>query len=255
MVNTIPKIISHRGGRRWAPENTLAGFKKTVEFGADGVEFDVHRCASGELVVIHDDDLARTTNGVGLIKEASYAELKRLSAGRWFAPEFESERIPLLSEVLDVFDDRILINIEIKNAPIGYPGIEEDLLETLSGYKHKDNVLVSSFDHYCLKRLREADKSVKIGVLQAGMFLGVRQYAEQFGASHYIQAFDCLLPEGIDEAHAAGLEVVVWTLNSPAQWKMAVERRVDAICTDDPEGCRRYLSGLKAGGEVSAAPR
>lgn len=240
-----PKVISHRGGANRYPENTLAGFRRTVEIGADGVEFDVHRCSSGELVVIHDDDLQRTTNGVGLVKEASYSEIERLSAGKWFAPEFAGEHVPLLSEVLEVLDDKILINIEVKNTPIGYPGIEHDLLEALDGYKHRANVVVSSFDHHFLRRLHGLDNSISIAVLAAAMLDNPAEYASRFDAKYYINAFDCLLPEAVQEAQEAGLFVGVWTLNHPRDWAEAVRFGVDGIYTDDPEALQDWLSKTK----------
>ncbi len=123
-----PKVFAHRGGRRWAPENTLIAFQKSLELGCDGIVLDVQRCASGELVVIHDDDLSRTTNGIGLIKDATLPELKRLSAGAWYDKEFSTERIPTLEEVLTLISGKLVINIEIKNAPVYYEGIEHDLL-------------------------------------------------------------------------------------------------------------------------------
>lgn len=240
----LPKVIAHRGGSRLTPENTLAGFRRSVEIGADGVEFDVHRCASGELVVIHDDDLQRTTNGVGLVKESSYAEISRLSAGKWFAPEFAAEKVPLLSDVLNTFSEKMIINIEVKNTPVGYPGIEEDLLEALSGFVHRKNILVSSFDHHFLKRLRSLDSDLRIGVLGAAMLLNPGEYAAQIGATYYINAFDCLLPEAVAEAQDSGLSVVVWTLNNQRDWAEAVRFGVDAIVTDDPDGLQTWIAGL-----------
>src|ERR1700679_751419 len=125
-------VFAHRGGREWAPENTMRAFTNSLELGVDGIELDVQRCASGELVVIHDADLSRTTNGGGLVAEATLDEIKRLSAGLWFDKEFYKEKVPLLSEVLSLVSGQCLLNIEIKNAPIAYPGIEEELLELLS---------------------------------------------------------------------------------------------------------------------------
>src|SRR5215470_19925973 len=147
------KVIAHRGGRRWAPENTMAAFRRSLEAGVDGIELDVQRCASGEIVVFHDSDIGRTTNGVGRVADISYAELRRLSAGLWFAPEFRGEYVPLLEEVLDLLNGRLLLNIEIKNAPVEYPGIEEDVLELLQDYPYRDKIIISSFDHELLLKI------------------------------------------------------------------------------------------------------
>lgn len=232
-------MIAHRGGRDWAPENTLAAFQKAINMGAGGVELDIHRCASGELVVIHDDDLARTTNGIGLIKDAGLEELKRLSAGAWFDKEFKDERIPLLREVLEIFPQNMLLNIEIKNAPQIYDGIEEDLLAELDGFRHL-NILVSSFDHYCLKRLRALDSKIKIGVLAAAALIDIKSYLAAFDACCFIAAYDCLTPELHQEIKTAGLELMVWTVNKKAEWQNLIELGVHAICTDTPQALQNY---------------
>ena len=96
-----------------------------MELGVDGIELDIQRCASGELVVIHDQDLGRTTNGVGLVSDVTYDEIHRLSAGQWFDIGYRSEKVPLLSEVLDMVAGKSILNIEIKNAPVSYGAIEE----------------------------------------------------------------------------------------------------------------------------------
>jgi glycerophosphoryl diester phosphodiesterase len=240
MMEILPSVIAHRGGRDWAPENTIAAFRKSVEAGVDGVEFDVHRCASGELVVIHDDDLSRTTNGVGLVRDASLAELKRLSAGLWFSEEFRNERVPCLSEVLDLFGEKTMMNIEVKNAPVGYDGIEEDLLAELEPYRSKLNIVVSSFDHYCLRRLHELDSRLAIGVLVAGSLVDPGEYCSKFAAAYYIQNLNCLLPGAVRVAQAAGLKLIVWTANDKVNWQRLIDMGVNGICTDLPASLQAY---------------
>lgn len=239
----LPLIVAHRGGRDWAPENTMAAFRNTVAAGVKGVEFDVHRCSTGELVVIHDDDLNRTTNGVGLIKESSYPEIARLSAGLWYHKDFREERVPLLTEVLDLFDDETLIDIEIKNSPIGYDEIEEDLLSIIEPYRHK-RICVSSFDHRCLKRLRELDASIEIGVLASASLLDLQEYCGKVNAAYYIQDYDCLMPDAVHEAHAAGLKIIVWTVNDKYKWQKLIDLGVYGICTDTPQDLQMYYESL-----------
>lgn len=240
-MTKFPAVIAHRGGRDWAPENTLAAFKKTALAGVGGVEFDVHRCASGELVVIHDDDLNRTTNGVGFVKDVSYEELSRLSAGLWFGEEFRDERVPLLSEVLDLFDRGSLIDIELKNSPIGYEGIEEDLLALIEPYREKLQIVVSSFDHACLRRLRRLDEEIEIGVLASAGLVDIEDYCRKFNASYYIQDYDCLMPQSVKEAREAGLKVIVWTVNKRSNWQRLFELGVDGICTDLPQELQSFF--------------
>src|SRR5690625_6609337 len=116
-VKMKPLIIAHRGASGNAPENTLAAFQLAVEEGADGIELDVHLSKDGELVVIHDDTLDRTTNGTGRVQDKDLDELKTYDAGSWFDSKFASERIPLLQEVIDILPDDVFLNVEIKNSP------------------------------------------------------------------------------------------------------------------------------------------
>jgi glycerophosphoryl diester phosphodiesterase len=222
----------------------MAAFRKSLELGVDGIELDIHRCASGELVVIHDETLQRTTNGVGLVKDSTYDELKRLSAGKWFAPDFAAEHIPLLSEVLDLIGGQIVLNIEIKNTPIDYPGIEEELVEMLESYPGRDKIIVSSFEHTVMSRLHRLAPDINIALLAACRFLDLADYAAKMGARYYHPAFDCLLAPAIDEAHQAGLTVNAWTINNRAHWRTAAEWGIDGIVTDDPAGLKQYLSAV-----------
>ncbi len=243
-----PRVFAHRGGRDWAPENTMVAFRKSVEAGVDGIELDVQRCATGELVVIHDADVARTTNGVGLVRDSSYAELKRLNAGEWFDPEFEDEYIPLLSEVLDLISGKLVLNIEIKNTPIEYPGIDDDLIDFLSDYPHRDKLIISSFDHYIIKSLHEKDESLMTALLADALLVDLTEYAAKLGTRAWHPCFDALRQEAVEEAHAAGLAVNTWTVNTERDWRHAVRIGVDGIVTDDPDGLMTFLqrTGLRS---------
>ena len=107
-------IIAHRGASAYAPENTLAAFDKALDLGAAHVEFDLHFSADGQVVVIHDDTVDRTTNGSGAVAALTLAQLKSLDAGSWFAAQFSEERIPTLVELLERYKDRLHFHIEVK---------------------------------------------------------------------------------------------------------------------------------------------
>lgn len=235
------QVIAHRGGRMWAPENTMAAFRKSLELGVDGIELDVQRCASGELVVIHDEDLERTTNGVGLVADINYDEIHRLSAGLWFDSEFRDEKVPLLSEVFDLIGGKLTINVEIKNSPVSYPGIEEELLELLSAYGHSDKIIISSFDHFVLERLKNLDNSLNLALLVDAVLLDMPQYAERVGAKYFHPCFSSCREEVIEEAHSAALKVNAWTVNKRREWSMALKMGIDGLVTDDPEQLMVYL--------------
>nr|WP_263972611.1 glycerophosphodiester phosphodiesterase family protein [Thermoanaerobacterium thermosaccharolyticum] len=120
-------VIAHRGDSKNAPENTLSAFKRAVEVGSDGIEIDVQLCKDGHLVVIHDERVDRTTDGIGYVKDYTLSELKRLSAGIKFGKKFADEKIPTLPEVFELLkNEDVLLNIEIKSGIISYTGIEEN---------------------------------------------------------------------------------------------------------------------------------
>jgi glycerophosphoryl diester phosphodiesterase len=249
-----PANISHRGGRHWAPENTLVAFKMSLDIGVEGLELDVQRCASGELVVIHDELVNRTTNGVGLVEQITYDELKRLDAGSFWHDEYEDvgrvnfkgENIPLLKDVLDLVDGRAFVNVELKNTPIEYPGIEDDLIDLLSDYPHRDKIIVSSFDHRLMYSLKEKESGLSIALLADALFVNVVDLAKQIGADYWHPCFGSLRKEAVEEAHAAGLKVNAWTINTPREWAMALDWELDGVITDDPLVYKAFLERRKA---------
>jgi glycerophosphoryl diester phosphodiesterase len=236
-----PRIIAHRGGRKWAPENTMSAFRKSLDAKVYGVELDIHRCKSGELVVIHDEDVKRTTNGKGLIKDLTWSELSKLDAGTWYSPEFKNERLPLLKDVLALADGKMLVNIEIKNAPIAYPGIEDDLIKLLQDYKYPDKILISSFDHDVLKRIHEKTQRYKLALLVDGLIVDLGSYAKSVGVQGWNPGFSDMRADSVVSAHKSGLEVNPWTVNGVDEWKSALEMGVDGIVTDDPVGLQKFL--------------
>lgn len=252
----VPLVIAHRGGRIWAPENTLAGFKKSLDLGADGIELDIHRCKTGELIVIHDETVDRTTDGSGLVKNMTLAQLRGLSAGAKWAPasqlrklsagityssEFKKEKLPLLTEVFDLIKGKLIINIEIKNAPIDYPGIEDDLIALLKKYPYPDKIVVSSFDHDVIHRFHEKAPQYQCAILTDCILSNVGEYAKGIGSQNWNPGFGDFRGDAAQRAHAAGLKVNVWTVNSPEDWKEAIAMPVDGIITDDPAGLKDFL--------------
>ncbi len=246
MRRKLPRVIAHRGGRKWGPENTLAVFRKCVDAEFYGIELDVHRAKTGELVVLHFDDLTKTTSGRGLVKDKSLAQLKKLSAGAWFSAEFANEKVPTLQEVLALIDGRLMVNVEVKNAPDAYPGIEDDLIELLDAYGYSDKIIVSSFDHAFLKRFKEKTVAYKTGLLINGLLLDLAAYAQEVGCTAWHPQFVNLRADQVKLAKQAGIEVNVWTLNEVCEWRSAVQMGVDGIVTDDPEGLATFLETLRS---------
>ncbi|MBX3149297.1 hypothetical protein KF728_04000 [Candidatus Obscuribacterales bacterium] len=236
-----PLVIAHRGGKKWAPENTMAGFAKSLKAGADGVELDIHRCKSGELVVIHDETLDRTTDGKGFIKDKTWDELKTLSAGKWYSDEFAEEKLPLLTDVLKLADGKMIVNIEIKNSPIEYPGIEDDLAKVLKDYKYPEKILISSFDHELIRRVHKKMPNIEAAFLDAGIVADVGKYANSIGAKAWNAGYSEMRADAVERAHKAGLAVNVWTVDGTKHWNDMLEIKVDGIVTDDPGGLIHHL--------------
>src|SRR5438309_4602711 len=157
----------HRGNPDECPENTLPSFGSAVELGVDLIECDVHRSEDGGLPVIHDHLLDRTTNGSGLVRDHTMAELKRFDAGRWKDARFEAERIPSLDQVLALAKGQVGVAIEIKNLPLPYPGIEEAVVQTVRAAGMVNDVVVISFDHRSILRIAELESQILTGVLEA----------------------------------------------------------------------------------------
>lgn len=248
LAQSKTKVIAHRGGKVWAPENTMEAFKKSIALAVDGIELDIHRCKSGEIVVIHDETIDRTTDGKGLIKEMTYDELQKYSAGLWFSSKFKNEKIPLLKDVLKLVDGKVHLFIEVKNAPIRYVGLEGDLAKLLDSYKHKDKITVISFDHQFLKRFHKLAPQYSIGFLDVAIVSDIGSYARSIGAKAWNPGFGEIRKDAVEVAHKEGLTVNPWTINGKKKWQSALEMGVDGIITDDPLG---LINLLKTTGQKS----
>lgn len=149
-----PWVIAHRGVPYEVPENTLAGFERAIQQGADWIELDVHQTADGQLVVIHDETVDRTTNGSGLVARKTLDELQALNAGSWMNDSFASERIPTLADVLALTKDRAGVVIEVKAGTRRYPGIELRLIELLQLNRRLEDIIIISADRDAITALR-----------------------------------------------------------------------------------------------------
>jgi glycerophosphoryl diester phosphodiesterase len=162
---TRPAIIAHRGGSAYAPENTLAAFQSAVEQGADGIELDVHLSADGEVVVIHDADLERTTDGSGSVYENPLAALKELDAGSWYGSEFIGEEIPTLDEVFELAGERLFINVELKGPGLFRSELPARIADIVERFSFTERVIFSSFNPWQLQQLGKLLPQARLGML------------------------------------------------------------------------------------------
>ena len=236
-------VIGHRGAMGHCPENTFVSFERALELGADWIELDVHLTRDGALAVIHDETVDRTTDGHGFVRDHTLAELKKLDAGAWFGSEFAGQRIPSLDEVLVWARKRnTVVDIEIKNAPIYYAGIEEAVVESLDRSGMAEQVILISFDHRSVRRVKALDARVVTGVLYAARptdaGLGLARAAH---ADAVLPHWAYVTPEDVRVAHEAGLAVAPWATSDPEVLRALVGAGVDAIGTNHPDVLRRLL--------------
>jgi glycerophosphoryl diester phosphodiesterase len=227
--------IAHRGASALAPENTIAAFERAVELGADAIEFDIHLSRDGELVVIHDDTLDRTTDGSGPVRERRLGELMRLDAGRWFGEGFAGQRIPSLDEVLDRFAGKVALALEIKAGSTFFPGIEEKVISALRERAAIDQAAVASFDHYALRRLKEIEPTIRTAALLVGRPVSLSALAGPAKADGLALEASFVTKTEVEACRASGLQLAVWVVNDPAQMRHFIRLGVDGIITDRPD--------------------
>lgn len=220
-------IIGHRGAAGYAPENSLSAFALAMEFGVDMVEFDVWKCASGELVVFHDARLERLTDGSGTLISHTLEELKKLTV-------LGTEKIPTLTEVLDFIDRRVKVYIEIKDI-----NVASDVLKIVQYYvEHKqwqyDDFLVASFDHTQLYDIKAANRLVPIAALLYGIPIDLSASVSTIDADVVCLSVDFITQEFVDDIHDRGMLVYVYTVDHPDDIVCVVNYGVDGIITDYP---------------------
>ncbi|TDF96241.1 glycerophosphodiester phosphodiesterase [Paenibacillus piri] len=246
MKNQTTLVIGHRGAAGEAPENTLVSFRLAIRQGADALELDIHESAEGELVVCHDETVNRTTNGSGRIADLSAEELKRLDAGSWFGPQFGSEQLPLLQEVFALVPPAVMINVEIK-CPYS-ARLEQRLLELLRHYGRLDSVVVSSFDHKTLIKLKRKEPALRIGLLYSANVASHRQLAAITGEDVYSlhPQYKLIDADDVADAVRSGLQVYPFTINKENDLRQALAAGVSGIITDFPGRLRELMNADKA---------
>ncbi|GAA4275554.1 glycerophosphodiester phosphodiesterase [Aquimarina mytili] len=221
------KIFGHRGAAGLIAENTLESITAALEHGVDGIEIDVHRCKSGELVVIHDNTLQRTTNGQGNVSKFTWSDLKKFRT-------IEGYMIPLLDQVLDLIDAKCVLNIELKGIGTALPTIE--LLEKYiknSSWKY-DDFIISSFDHSQLFQIKSVTSKFNLGVLTEENSTQVLKIAKELNAFSVHPPVTTLTKDEVDLMHQEGYQVYVWTVNDKTLIDQSKSWNVEGIITDFP---------------------
>ncbi len=206
--------IAHRGYSHILPENTIPAFLKAAECGADMIEFDVHLTKDGHAVVIHDNDVDRTSNGSGNVKDLTLRELKKFDFNFLKIHGLGILSIPTLEEVIDAVPDNVLLNIELKNCPHKYYGIEEIVITILKKKNSLNRAIISSFDHFALEKAKELANDVKTGMLYEGGWIFFQDEVRHLGAYSIHPAIDTIDIDQLKWAREHGLRVFPWVAKS-----------------------------------------
>jgi glycerophosphoryl diester phosphodiesterase len=239
--DAFPVVVAHRGASSTHPENTLPSFEAAIQLGAPVVELDVRLTSDGHPVVMHDADVARTTDGAGLVHELSLDQLRGLNAGTRAHPA----AVPTLREVLELASGRAGVAIEIKNLP-GDPGYHPDAepsvgaaLDELDRVGFAGPALVLSFNPRSIEAAAEARAGVETGFLTTDALApedGLAFVLER-GHQFLLPGSRGLLARGLDvveRAHAVGVRLGTWTVDDPGTFGRLLDAGVDAVATNDP---------------------
>ena len=223
-------IFAHRGASAHAPENTLAAFRYAQSSGADGIELDVHLSADHQVVVIHDDDVSRTTNGLGKVQELRLEELRRLDAG-------QGEVIPTLLEVLELIGDQMLVNIELKGFSRSAASLPEKATRMVTELNLDSRVIYSSFNPMLLIQTRRCDPQAKCGLLMlpGGLSSALRLIGAAFLHPWSLHPhYSSVSQTFMNRAQHKGRAVITYTVNQPQEMRRLFNLGIQGIITDDP---------------------
>lgn len=230
-------VSAHRGESKNAPENTIPAIEMAIEDGADYVEIDVRLTADGQVILMHDADTKRTTNGNMVVKDSTYEELLTLDAGSWFSEEYTDTKIPTLGEVIELCKGKIMMNIELK--PADNKGeLEQAVADLISEYNMESQCIVTSFNQKSILTIKKMNPEIVTG------------YIYTFGYSNHIEykAMDVLsinsrylTRDVVTGAHKKGIIVAAWTVNDSREMRRMVAIGVDNIITDNTSLAKRII--------------
>lgn len=217
------QIIGHRGARGIEPENTIRSYRKAIELNVDYIECDVHKTKDGQIVLMHDHTVDRTTNGKGLVNDFSFDEIRKLDAGK-------GEKIPTLQELLDLARGKVKLHVELKDETA-----TEDVVRMVEKNNMVEKVFLTCGNTNTLKKVRELNPSISL----EHIFGQPPENAIELALSVKAKRVSChishLTKEFVQKAHQNGIQVIAWPPNTIEDAKKAVECNVDLICTDRPD--------------------
>lgn len=246
MIEHFPRpiIFAHRGDFVHAPENTLPSFQQAIQKGADGVELDAKLTLDGQVIVIHDSTVNRTTNGTGRVSSFTLESIRKLDAGAWFNEKFAGVKVPLLEEVFETVGRDKMINIELTNYSSPRDGLVIKVCDLIKKHNNHNQILFSSFFASNLKIAAQALPEIPRALLAMPGLVGLwaRSFGFMFGDYQALHPhISNVSKEQIQRAHRIKRRIHVWTANTPEEIIQLKDWGVDGIFTDDPQMAVRAL--------------
>ncbi|MRG86496.1 glycerophosphodiester phosphodiesterase [Salinibacillus xinjiangensis] len=245
------KIIAHRGASRYAPENTMPAFQLANEMKANGIETDVQLTKDNIPVLIHDENVRRTTNGTGFVQDYTLQELEQLDAGAWFSETYANTPIVTLKKLLEWISPQSLqLNLEFKNNIIDYKHLENIVYEMVKEYGLLERTVFSSFNDRSIKRMQRIDPNAQTAFLTSNKMRGLTSFVQSIGASGVHVKYRVLTPQLVEECQAKNIDLRVYTVNRPAHMVRCYKLGCTAIFTDVPDIARKQRESIPADGRV-----
>lgn len=239
-----PIVFAHRGASAHAPENTLAAFELAARQGAPAIELDAKLSADGQVIVMHDARVDRTTDGKGRVCDLSLTALRELDAGSWFSEQYRGECIPTLGEVFETLGKRLFINVELTNYTTPRDALVEKVTELVKAFGLQSQVIFSSFLPHNLVQASKRLPEVPRGLLASPRLMGMwaRSFGFAFGDYQALHPFvgDVTLQQ-IARVHRLRRRIHVWTVNAESDLRRLFAWGVDGVFTDDPALALRLL--------------
>ena len=240
-ARTTPLLFAHRGCSGKAPENTMSAFKLARDYGIEGIELDVRKCGTGEIIVFHDPDFRRI-GGLGRnVDETPWKDIQSLDAGSWAGRTYEKEKIPLLTDVLTCFGDRFIYDIEIKHKERHPDTLEKELLDIIRDFNLAGRCLVSSFNPFSIRKIRELDREIPTAIIYAnhpevppllrrGSGRLLSQPAVLKPRSDQVSRWSMFV-----KGRLAGYPIIPWTVNTREEAARLLALGAEGLTSDCPE--------------------
>ena len=241
-------VVGHKGASGYAPENTLASFQKAIDLGADMIEIDVHFSKDGEVIVFHDEEVSRTTDGEGYIHDFTLEEIKSLDAGGWFDTAFVGEQVPTLEETLDLIHGKIECVIDIKSKGHDYyHGFSKRIVEIIEEKNAKEWCVVQAYDEQYLEDAFQADSTIRMKKIMMGeeethllaFYINAKHFTDHRNMHEFYNTlnphYTTLSQRRIFRFKARGYKVYTYVVNDEKTMLKMMNMGVDGIITDFPD--------------------